>query len=52
MSGARARRFRGVRRANFVGLFTALLGRFSEIGGVELHLSGREEPARAACFPE
>jgi hypothetical protein len=52
MSGARARRFRGVRRADSVGLFTMLLGRFGALGGVDLDLSEREEPAGAAYFSE
>jgi antitoxin FitA len=30
------------------GLFTALLDRFAELGGVELELPDRAEPARAA----
>lgn len=32
------------------GLFTALLDRFGALGGVDLDLPGREEPARAAEF--
>jgi plasmid stability protein len=32
------------------GLFTALLDRFGGLGGVELELPGRTEPARAAGF--
>jgi hypothetical protein len=32
------------------GLFTALLDRFGTLGGVDLHLPGRDEPARAADF--
>ncbi len=32
------------------GLFTALLERFGEIGGVELDLPARATPARAADF--
>jgi len=31
-----------------VGLFTALLDRFGALGGVDLELPGRAEPARAA----
>jgi len=50
MSAFRARRFRGVRRADSVGLFTMLLCRFGALGGVDLDLSRREEPARAARF--
>ncbi len=34
-----------------VGLFTTLLDRFGTLGGVELDLPGREEPARAAELP-
>lgn len=37
--------------ADSVGLFTTLLDRFGELGGVELDLPSREEPARAAEFP-
>jgi plasmid stability protein len=32
------------------GLFTGLLDRFGELGGVDLELPGRHEPARAAEF--
>ncbi|HUZ56664.1 MAG TPA: toxin-antitoxin system [Streptosporangiaceae bacterium] len=32
------------------GLFTALLDRFGTLGGVELELPDRQEPARAADF--
>lgn len=32
------------------GLFTALLDRFGALGGVELDLPDRSEPARAASF--
>lgn len=32
------------------GLFTTLLDRFGALGGVDLDLPGREEPARAAEF--
>lgn len=32
------------------GLFTALLDRFSVLGGVDLELPDRSEPARAADF--
>lgn len=34
------------------GLFTALLDRFGMLGGVDLELPGRTEPARAADFTE
>lgn len=34
-----------------VGLFTTLLDRFGTLGGVELDLPRREEPARAAELP-
>jgi hypothetical protein len=37
--------------ADSVGLFTTLLDRFGALGGVELDLPRREEPARAAEFP-
>ena len=33
-----------------VGLFTTLLDRFGALGGVDLDLPTREEPARAADF--
>jgi plasmid stability protein len=36
--------------ADSAGLFTALLDRFGRLGGVELDLPGRAEPARAADF--
>ncbi|MBO0808888.1 MAG: Arc family DNA-binding protein [Actinobacteria bacterium] len=36
--------------ADSAGLFTALLDRFGRLGGVELDLPGRTEPARAADF--
>lgn len=36
--------------ADSVGLFTTLLDRFGALGGVELDLPKREEPARAADF--
>jgi antitoxin FitA len=36
--------------ADSAGLFTALLDRFGGLGGVELDLPGRTEPARAADF--
>lgn len=32
------------------GLFTALLDRFGMLGGVDLELPGRADPARAADF--
>lgn len=32
------------------GLFTALLDMFAMLGGVDLELPAREEPARAANF--
>lgn len=32
------------------GLFTALLDRFGQLGGVDLELPEREEPPRAADF--
>ncbi len=37
-------------RADSAGLFTALLDRFGELGGVELELPDRLEAARAADF--
>lgn len=37
--------------ADSVGLFTELLERFGTLGGVDLQLPGRNEPARAADFP-
>jgi hypothetical protein len=36
--------------ADAAGLFTALLDQFAMLGGVDLELPGREEPARAANF--
>ncbi len=36
--------------ADSAGLFTTLLDRFGALGGVDLDLPGREEPARAADF--
>ena len=36
--------------ADSAGLFTTLLDRFGALGGVDLGLPGREEPARAADF--
>jgi plasmid stability protein len=36
--------------ADSAGLFTALLDRFGTLGGVDLHLPGRDEPARNADF--
>ena len=36
--------------ADNVGLFTTLLDRFGALGGVELDLPGRKEPARAVDF--
>jgi antitoxin FitA len=36
--------------ADSAGLFTALLDRFGTLGGVDLELPRREEPARAADF--
>jgi antitoxin FitA len=36
--------------ADSSGLFTALLDRFGALGGVDLELPGREEPARGADF--
>jgi antitoxin FitA len=36
--------------ADSAGLFTALLDRFSVLGGVDLELPERHEPARAADF--
>jgi plasmid stability protein len=36
--------------ADSAGLFTALLDRFGMLGGVELELPARREPARAADF--
>jgi hypothetical protein len=47
MSGIR---FRGVKPADSVGLFTTLLDWFGALGGVDLGLPGRGEPARAANF--
>jgi hypothetical protein len=40
-------RFCGVKCVDSIGLFTTILGRFGALGGVELDLPGREEPARA-----
>ena len=36
--------------ADSAGLFTTLLDRFSALGGIDLDLPRREEPARAADF--
>jgi plasmid stability protein len=36
--------------ADSAGLFTAVLDRFSVLGGVELELPERTEPARAVDF--
>ena len=36
--------------ADSAGLFTALLDRFATLGGVDLELPERAEPARAADF--
>lgn len=36
--------------ADTAGLFTALLDRFGALGGVDLELPARAEPARAADF--
>jgi antitoxin FitA len=36
--------------ADSVGLFTTLLDRFGELGGVDLDLPRRDDPARAADF--
>jgi antitoxin FitA len=36
--------------ADSAGLFTALLDRFAVLGGVDLELPDRAEPARAADF--
>jgi plasmid stability protein len=36
--------------ADSAGLFTALLDRFGELGGIDLALPDRAEPARAADF--
>jgi antitoxin FitA len=36
--------------ADSAGLFTALLDRFGTLGGVDLELPDRAEPARAADF--
>jgi plasmid stability protein len=38
--------------ADEAGLFTALLDRFGVLGGVDLELPDRTEPARAADFSE
>ena len=47
MSGIRSCR---VKPADSVGLFTTLLVRFGTLGGVDLDLPRRGEPARAASF--
>jgi plasmid stability protein len=36
--------------ADSAGLFTALLDRFAMLGGIDLELPARAEPARAADF--
>jgi antitoxin FitA len=36
--------------ADSAGLFTALLDRFATLGGIDLELPDRAEPARAADF--
>lgn len=36
--------------ADSAGLFTALMDRFAVLGGADLELPGRDEPARAADF--
>jgi plasmid stability protein len=36
--------------ADSAGLFTAILDRFAALGGVDLELPARDEPARAADF--
>jgi antitoxin FitA len=36
--------------ADSAGLFTALLDRFGELGGIDLEFPDRAEPARAADF--
>jgi antitoxin FitA len=36
--------------ADSAGLFTALLDRFAQLGGVDLELPDRDEPPRAADF--
>jgi antitoxin FitA len=36
--------------ADSAGLFTALLDRFGKLGGIDLELPDRAEPARAADF--
>jgi hypothetical protein len=36
----------------FAGLFVALLDRFGTLGGADLQLPERNEPARAADFSE
>jgi len=38
--------------AGSAGLFTAVLDRFGALGGVDLDLPARAEPARAADFSE
>ena len=38
--------------ADSAGLFSALLDQFGQLGGVDLDLPEREEPARAAEFSE
>jgi antitoxin FitA len=37
--------------ADSAGLFTALMDRFDVLGGVDLELPDRDEPAHAADFP-
>jgi antitoxin FitA len=36
--------------ADAAGLFTAMLDRFAQLGGVDLDVPARDEPARAADF--
>jgi hypothetical protein len=36
--------------ADDAGLFTALLDRYGTLGGIELEIPDRQEPARAADF--
>jgi plasmid stability protein len=38
--------------ADSAGLFTTLLDRFGALGGIDLDLPRRQEPARAADFAE
>jgi antitoxin FitA len=38
--------------ADSAGLFTTLLDRFGALGGIDLDLPARQEPARAADFSE